>query len=620
MNWFRWFAVAMVFASATVADTPQPVSLPKTDRQPRIDGVLDDAAWQRSARFTDFKTLHPAAGKPPSERTEVRLTYDRENIYVGLRLFDTEPDKIRSLAKERDNPGSDDWVAFCLDTRNEEMSALFFMITPGGIQVDGTLDANGTPNTAFDAQWSSATARTPGGWTAEMAVPCKRLPFRWSEQVVMGFKVARFISRKSEEIDFPEIDPGRAPPLSQFQKIRFSGVERSQRPADLPLVDIQEIIKRKQRLNTVPDIDTYEGRVREWGDASVADYLVFPARELKPAAKPFHFDQKPDESKVAHGFERLEYFPGKKIKDLDAFLRNTETTSFIVIHNDTILYEKYFNGYQRDSIVTSFSVAKSFASTLVGIAVDEGLIRAVSDPITKYIPALGKRDERFARITLRDLLTMASGIRYEENEPYFDNRVTYLYPDLRKAALEKTRIIEPPGKHWVYNNYHPLLLGMVLEQVAGKNVTEYLQEKLWTPLGMEYPGSWSINHKNNGLEKMESGINARAIDFAKLGRLFLKNGDWGGKQIVSASWVEQATQPDSKPSAFYEDNSVFFYKYFWWGIKRPGGKSDFFALGNKGQYIYISPQKSLIIVRNGIDYGLPSQQWARLFYHFASTM
>jgi CubicO group peptidase (beta-lactamase class C family) len=124
---------------------------------------------------------------------------------------------------------------------------------------------------------------------------------------------------------------------------------------------------------------------------------------------------------------------------------------------------------------------------------------------------------------------------------------------------------------------------------------------------------------------MESGINARAIDFAKFGRLFLNHGRWEGKQIVSEGWVEQATQPEEKPSAYYHDDPFFviqghYYKYFWWGSKRPAGKSDFYGVGNKGQYVYVCPQKNLVIVRNGIDFGLPSVAWVRLFYDFASAM
>jgi CubicO group peptidase (beta-lactamase class C family) len=219
----------------------------------------------------------------------------------------------------------------------------------------------------------------------------------------------------------------------------------------------------------------------------------------------------------------------------------------------------------------------------------------------------------------------SSGLRYNEDPPYRDNDVTYHATDLRRAALEKTAIVDAPGQRWLYNNYHPLLLGMVLERVSGMSVTAYLQEKLWEPLGMEYPGSWSINGDQDGLEKMESGINARAIDFAKFGRLMLNHGQWQRRQIVSQSWVEQATQPEEKPSSYYGDEPFFvsqghYYKYFWWGDKRPAGESDFHGVGNKGQYIYVSPQRRVIIVRDGFDFGIPTSRWLRLFHQLADSL
>lgn len=627
-----WMLMSLLMAGLQVsAQTPAPRSIdqkqdhliPRLEKPPRIDGTLDDPAWQKAALFKAFKTFHPTAGKPPSERTEIYLAYDHENIYVGVHAFDSEPDKVRATGTQRDNPSDDDWVAFCVDSRDQALNAEFFLVTPKDNQVDGTLDANGGPNLDFNARWSSAAKQTADGWIATMVIPFKALPFHWDDQVEMRFKVARLISRRSEEVDFPEIIPGKGPQLTQFQPVQFAAIERGL-PADLPPVDISELQQRKLGLRNRPDIGTYEGRLKSWGDPSVFDYLVFPSRELQPGLKPFHFDVKAD-NQVVSMFRHLEYLPGKEVGDLDTILRDTQTTSFIVIKDDRVIYEKYFNGYNRDSMVTSFSVAKSFDSTLVGIAIDEGLISGVSDPITKYLPELAKRDARFAQVTIKDLLAMSSGLRYEEDAPRHDDWLTYLYPDLRELALQKTEIVEGPAKHWLYNNYNPLLIGMILERVTGKSVTQYLQEKLWSPLGMEYPGSWSINTETTGLEKMESGINARAIDFAKFGGLILHEGRWQGKQIVSANWITLATQPEEKSDEYYDHSPFFvaqghYYKYFWWGCKRTNGKSDFYGIGNKGQYIYISPQKNLVIVRNGIDYGLPSTRWVSLFYDFATAL
>jgi CubicO group peptidase (beta-lactamase class C family) len=318
----------------------------------------------------------------------------------------------------------------------------------------------------------------------------------------------------------------------------------------------------------------------------------------------------------------VEYLAGRRIGNLENFLAGTLTTSFIVIRNDTVLYEKYFNGWRRDSIFTSFSVAKSFVSTLVGIAIDKGQIHGVGDSITAYLPELARRNPRFNRITIRDLLRMSSGLRYVEHEAPHDDQRTYMDPDLRRAGLEGSNIVEEPGRRWLYNNYNPLLLGMILERASGRSVTDLLQSGIWDPLGMEFGGSWSIDSRRDGFEKMESGINARAIDFAKLGRLFLKHGMWNGSQVVSSRWIAEASQPWPAPSGYYTDEDFFgrgghYFGYFLWGDLRDGGESDFHTVGNKGQFIYVSPQKHLVIVRTGIQYGIPSSRWLRVFRELA---
>lgn len=367
----------------------------------------------------------------------------------------------------------------------------------------------------------------------------------------------------------------------------------------------------------------YVNRVLRWRDADVYDYQKFPERPLESAAPPFSFQQNHDEQRVRTLFER-----DPATENLDAFLERNDTQAFIVIQDDTILYEKYFNGASRDSIVTSFSMAKSFTSALIGIAISENYINSVNDPITDYLPELAVRDPAFGNITIRDLLMMSSGIKYEEF-PFVngDDTKTYYYPDLRQLALAETHIVASPGEYFLYNNYHPLLLGMIIERATSTSVAEYLQEKIWQPIGMEFPGSWSLDE--NGFEKMESGINARAIDFAKFGRLLLNSGNWDGVQVISAEWVTESTQVDTSVdyATYYPDNFIFtsgqgYYKYMWWGIQRDEQNHDFMALGNHGQFIYISPYKNLIIVRNGEAYGEFGgvQGWVELFYDFSSAI
>ena len=368
----------------------------------------------------------------------------------------------------------------------------------------------------------------------------------------------------------------------------------------------------------------YVMRGIRWGDADVYDYQKFPARPVAADPTPFQFEEEPAEEMVQALFER-----NLAIRDLDEFLEQNQTQAFIVIQNDAILYEKYFNGASRDTIVTSFSVAKSFTSALIGTAIADGFILSVDDPITDYIPELAERDPAFADITIRDLLRMSSGIKYRETSFFNgDDTKTYYYPDLRQLALEETTVIDPPGSYFLYNNYHPLLLGMILERATGMPVTAYLEDKIWHPIGMEFDGSWSLDSETTGFEKMESGINGRAIDFAKFGRLYLNNGKWDGTQVVPADWVAKSTRPDASldKGAYYPDAGIFkshdgYYGYLWWGLRHEESSYDFAALGNHGQFIYVSPQKNLIIVRNGESYGeFGSRDWLDMFYQFTGSI
>lgn len=366
----------------------------------------------------------------------------------------------------------------------------------------------------------------------------------------------------------------------------------------------------------------YVYRTLAWRESDAFDWQKFPAHALQAAPAAYHFDVAPD-PRVSELFEQL-----SGTDDWDSFLEANDTQAFIVIQDGTVLYENYFNDTRRDSIVTSFSVAKSFTSSLIGIAIDEGFIESVDDPITIYLPELAERDSRFHEITIRHLLLMASGLEYEEFRPLLfnsDDILTSYYPDQREISLENTHIIDPPGRYFSYNKYHPQLLGMILERATGKPVTTYLQTRLWDKLGMEFDGSWSTDSTASDFEKMETGVNARAIDFAKFGVLFLDGGNWQGNQVISKAWVDESTRPffPQNHADYYTEYFAFlpgraYYNYMWWGFEREEDAFDFSAEGDKGQFIYVSPQKNLVIVRNGIDFGIPTEEWLKLFYEFAS--
>lgn len=366
----------------------------------------------------------------------------------------------------------------------------------------------------------------------------------------------------------------------------------------------------------------YVYRVLVWQGSDAFDWQKFPARPLQAAKTPHRFDARPDQT-VGSLFERL-----SGADDWGRFLEETGTQAFLVIRDGELVFEEYFNETQRDSMVTSFSVAKSFTSALIGIAIEEGHIDSVDNPITTYLPELAARDPRFQDITIRHVLLMASGLEYQDLRAFLlngDDPLTTYYPDQRELGLENTHIIAPPGRYFSYNKYHPQWLGMILERATGMSVTAYLQTRIWDRIGMEYDGSWSLDSQASGFEKMETGVNARAIDFAKFGLLFLNGGRWEGQPVVPQAWVDASTQPylPTRYDEYYDDwvkamPGQGYYAFMWWGMVREDGGYDFFGEGDKGQFIYVSPRNNLIIVRNGLRFGVPSDEWLQLFFAFAS--
>jgi len=371
---------------------------------------------------------------------------------------------------------------------------------------------------------------------------------------------------------------------------------------------------------------TYMIRLMLWQEADVQDYTRFPAREIAAAQEPFTFAHIADPVGAADRVRQAMAASPNVGRDPDTFLAEAQTQAFVVVQEDRILYERYFNGFERGSVATSFSIAKSYVSALVGIAIREGSIRSADEPITTYLPELLQRDKRFGAITVQDLLDMTSGIHYDDSGFIAgDDSQTYYFDDLRALALERTRVDQPPDQRWQYNNYNPLLLGLILERTTGMHVAEYLELKLWTRIGTEFRASWSLD-SDDGFEKMESGINARPIDFAKLGRLYLNQGSWNGAQVVPADWAKRSVQAGDKRSAGYYPSSLqkpygtISHEMFWWRIARPNGEVAFSAFGNHGQYIFVAPSERLIIVRFGMEYGIPAFDWFEVFSTIADGL
>lgn len=344
------------------------------------------------------------------------------------------------------------------------------------------------------------------------------------------------------------------------------------------------------------------GRFVAYNFADIHDDKKFPSRPLARDTVPFQFYARPQ--------ERAPRTITLKDKDIpfDAFLEKNKTVAFLIIKDDTIQYERYFKGYDRSAIVPSFSVAKSVISILIGCAIEDGYISGVEEPVTNYIPEL--RENGFDKVTIKHLLQMTSGIKFSESyvNPFGTAASFYYGTNLRKNTIA-IKLKSEPGTSFNYQSGNTQLLGLVLERALKDiTITQYLQQKLWTPLGMEYDASWSIDRKKDGIEKAFCCLNAVAIDYAKIGRLYQNNGNWNGRQIISEEWVKTST------TAELTEGSVARYQYQWWLVSEEG---DYMAQGILGQYIYVHPSKNMVIVRLGKKNG--NVGWRQVFTSLASA-
>lgn len=362
----------------------------------------------------------------------------------------------------------------------------------------------------------------------------------------------------------------------------------------------------------------YAYRVMVWQDSDYDDYLKFKSVPIKKAAQPFEFISA-NAGQESQSIREFQQHP--EVQNMIEFMERTDTYAFLIIKNDTLLFEYYAEGNDRTSLQTSFSTAKSFLSVLIGLAIEDNYIRGVNDRITRYLPELRESDGRFKNITIEDLLRMRSSIAYSSETKFpfmtMDAPRTYYHPDLRKVALEMTEIDPDLNGKFHYNNYNALLLGLILERATNRSISNYMEERLWKRIGTEFDASWSTDE--HGFEKMESGLNARAIDFAKMGRLILNNGQFEGEQILKAKWVDRSTQPIDTLSP--GRNGGWGYSYMWWSIPQEERNAEIFANGRYGQFIYISPDTGVIIIRHGLRGAhLGDYDWTRIFSAYAESI
>ena len=355
-------------------------------------------------------------------------------------------------------------------------------------------------------------------------------------------------------------------------------------------------------------------RVVMWRDADVGDRDRFPARLIAHVpGDTWAFAQPRDGSEYDRLWAPLRHrtAEGERTAPFDTFLAARGTHAFLVLLGDTLLTERYYHGATAESVFTSFSAAKSLLSLLVGLAIANGAMAGEDVPVTTWVPELVDRDPRFAAITLRHLMTMSSGLAFDHDPQWRDPARTYYAPDLRRVAVTP-RWSESPGTVFRYNNYNPLLVGLALERATDMSVSAYLETHLWRRIGAAGPASWSLDSERHGFEKMESGFNARAADYARLGRLMLQGGRRDGVQILPDTWIARSTGVDGvgDPNPRYQ--------YFWWTTAVDTMPAPFWAEGRFGQFIWIAPRDGLVIVRLGPDDG--DVNWPSVFTALATRL
>lgn len=321
---------------------------------------------------------------------------------------------------------------------------------------------------------------------------------------------------------------------------------------------------------------------------------MFPIAVMPASDTPFEFEEG-DRMSLPGSFT----YDGES-KDVPTFLAETDTSALLVIRNGATVFEEYWLTGGQNVTWLSMSVAKSFVSSLIGIAVAEGHIGSIDDAITEYVPELV--DSAYDGVSIKNILQMSSGARWNEDysDPESDinrfGRIFALGGSLNEfaATLERERT---PGTFNLYNSTDTQVLGMLLVNTTGRTIADFMTEKLWRPLGANSQAYWLLD--NEGMEMAFGGMNATARDYAKIGELYRLGGRLSGQQIVPASWVTASVTPDASHLMPGKDNPAsdfdLGYGYQWWIMD--GDEGEYAAIGVYNQFVYVNPTRNTVIVK-----------------------
>ncbi len=266
------------------------------------------------------------------------------------------------------------------------------------------------------------------------------------------------------------------------------------------------------------------------------------------------------------------------------------TVAFLIIKNDSIWYEKYYEGFGKHSQTNSFSMAKSVTSALMGNAIKDGFIKSLEQPVGDFYPQYSGTG-----LTVGDLSSMASGLNWDESysNPFGMTARAYYDSDLAENIL-KLKVVDTPGVRYKYLSGNTELLAMVIQKATNKQLSDYLFESFWNPMGAENPAIWQVDDDENKLVKAYCCLGSNARDFARFGKLYKDYGKWNGQQILDSTFVAKSITPR------FEESQEYGYG-FW--LSDFLGKKIFAMRGILGQYVIVIPEDDLIIVRLGQQRG-----------------
>ena len=327
---------------------------------------------------------------------------------------------------------------------------------------------------------------------------------------------------------------------------------------------------------------------------------LMPYRVVDAADRPFQFDAAP-----AAIVDQYSY--AGETRRLDDFLTRVDATGLLVIQDDRIVHEQYRLGASETTRHTSWSVAKSFVATLVGVALREGRIASLDDPMDRYAPSL--TGSVYEGVPIRHVLEMSSGIDFDETYNSRRSDIQMLFVKLFAFRQRLPEVLHdydrarPSGSHFHYASIETQALGQLLSELYDQPLSKLLEDKLWQPLGMAGQAYWNTDRMGEqGMELAFCCLNAQLRDYAKLGRLYLQQGQWQGRALLPDGWVPMATTPprqDMQPGQSDYAYGPRGYGLHWW--IPADAQREYFAAGVWGQYIYVSEPDRLIIVRSSVD-------------------